>query len=76
MNPLLLVPVILVLVQAIKMANYLKPKFLSLVAVVLGIVAGLIWGDITSLSGILTALIPGLAASGLWEVGSTALAVK
>lgn len=76
MNSLALVPVILVIVQALKMTNYLKPRFLSLVAVILGIAAGLIWGDVSSLAGLLAALIPGLASVGLWEVGNTAIAGK
>lgn len=76
MNPLILVPVILAIVQAVKMTNYVNPRFLSLAAVILAIAAGIIWGDITSIAGVVAALIPGLASVGLWEVGSTAIAGK
>lgn len=76
MNSLALVPLVLILVQGVKQTNYINPRFLPLIALVLGFAGSLILGEVTSLETTLTAIVSGLASIGLWEFSSKTVAGK
>lgn len=67
-----LIPIITILVDVIKKAG-LPTKFAPLASIILGVMAGLIFennGDIKN--GIITGLIMGMSASGLYSGGKEA----
>ena len=68
MESIYLVPIILAVVQAVKLTG-VNRKWLPLTAVVLGIIGGLVFQG-SDIDSILNSIITGLAATGLWEVGT------
>jgi hypothetical protein len=67
----LLVVIILAVCQASKLAG-LNGRWIPLAAIVLGVVAGFVWQDLTLVESVIT----GLGAVGLWEVSTKTLLNK
>ncbi len=66
-----LTPIILALTQFVKQWK-ISPRYMSLIAALIGVVLGAVAGGLNAVS-MVAGLLFGLAATGLYEVGSTAI---
>lgn len=63
---LILIPIIIGVVQVVKVSLGLQARYTALLALILGIAGGLILGGLDVSSGV-QGIIAGLSASGLWS---------
>lgn len=77
-NSVILVPIIVAIVQAIKLTGWVKDHFAPLVSILVGIILGFLIGDgLTDLSNtILSGAIYGLTASGLYSGVKTTMIAR
>lgn len=62
-------PVVLTLVQVVKMTGIVASRLLPLVSVLIGLAVGLLayWFLVSDMTLVVTGFFSGLAATGLWE---------
>lgn len=67
---LILIPILVGLLQAIKQAAFINDKFVPIISIVLGVVLGIVFTGFEIKEGIIAGLFIGLSAVGLFS-GST-----